>query len=202
MKNSLITGARMPEERMEESVEEVEVEEAQESKFNLSGIIAKILFYLAGALVLIFLMFAVAWGVRNWVKPEEAISRETQLLSEFESKPPITSTYRFESLKFNLDPQNETDNYTTIVQVQIDLAYEYENESVQDELAVRHSELVDKMQYIMARQKFSDIDTVKERETILKRQLLTEVKKLSRPEHRDKIFDVYFIQFNISRAQI
>ncbi len=99
--------------------------------------------------------------------------------------------------EFKLAIKKEDDSYTTIVQVKLGIAYEKDNQEVLNELITRKVQLLDTVQFILAKKTYEEIITYDKREEGLKKDLLKALRQIIEGE----IFDIYFDKFVIARIQ-
>ncbi len=107
----------------------------------------------------------------------------------------VRSVYAIPEFKLPLDKE-VGESFSTIVQVELGIAYEKDNRQVEDELIKRKEQIKDKVQYIIAKKKYEEISTATSREELLKKDLLYALREIIEGE----IFDIYFNKFVIARV--
>lgn len=176
-----------------EDEEEEEEEGKKEEKKGLPESWIKILTYSAVIFVavLISILFTLLYVE---LKPSTAISSYSR--SPLRSVAAPRDVYLIPEFKLALDKRvNEA--MTTIVQVKLGLAYEADNQQVLNEIIKRKEQIRDKVQYIIAKKRYEDVDTSESREKRLKKDLKYELNKIMKS---GKILNIYFDTFVISRV--
>jgi len=174
--------------------EEEEGEQEEQKKGFLGGQQwTKMLMYTAGILVVIIISVITSVFINQWIGA-------TQQTMPFKTTVPSTATppravYTLPEFKLALDKKEE-ESMTTIVQVKLALAYEKDNQQIINEIIARKEQIRDRVQYVIAKKKYEDINVARSREEQLKQDLLYMVNSIMT---EGEILDVYFDQFVVSR---
>lgn len=108
---------------------------------------------------------------------------------------PVYDTHPLDVFSITLDKMDEMEK-TTAVTVQLVLAYPEGGKDVANELNERRAQIADRIQSIIATQRYEDINTADKRETTLKLELINEI---NRNLINKGIVDIYITRFEISR---
>ncbi|MDH4128220.1 MAG: flagellar basal body-associated FliL family protein [Spirochaetota bacterium] len=173
--------------------EEEEGKKEEEKKGLLSEKWIKLLTYVGLFLGVILVAIISAYLVYE-------LKKDSQVSSPLrEGMRPIArpkGVYELPEFKLALDKEDE-ESMSTIVQVKLGLAYIRNNQKIIDEIIKRKEQIIDRVQFVIARKKYEDINRADRREKDLKEDLKTELNKIMQ---EGEIEDIYFDTFVISRV--
>lgn len=174
---------------MEEAAEGPYTEE--EGK-KLSGGLVKLLMMIAAGLVAMILMVVIAYIVFNVMDTKRTGTKGKAVLrSQVEKRKPPRLTMPLKAFKLNLSDPTGTN--PVFIQVEMALAYEQNNEKLQNELIERKFEIRDKVITLISSKTYEDVNTPDKIED-LKKEIKNQINTLM---INGLIEDVYLLEFNV-----
>lgn len=172
--------------------EEGEGQAEESSGGGMSGPLIKILTYLGIVLAVILISTLTAILIYELKKGDTVRPIGTGVDN---IRPEAKDVYIIPEFKLALDKKEE-ESMSTIVQVKLGVAYPKDDQQTLTDIIKRKEQLRDKIQYVIARKSYDEINTAQAREEKLKQDLLYELRKIVNGE----ILDIYFDTFVISRV--
>ncbi|GMT49464.1 MAG: hypothetical protein IEMM0008_1003 [bacterium] len=180
---------------VEDSLVDEEFDDEEGGKEGKGGGITELLArfgpYIAVVLVSVgisIFSFWLVWGSKKGTNTSSYSNRTYSVTA-------ARDVYSIPEFKLPLD-KKDGESFSTIVQVELVIAYEKNNRKVEDELIKRKEQIKDKVQYIIAKKSYEEISTATSREELLKKDLLYALRQIIEGE----IFDIYFSKFVIARV--
>lgn len=165
---------------------------AEESSGGLSGPLIKLLTYVGILLGVVLISTLTAILIYELKKGDTMKPLTPGVVI---TKPEAKDVYTVPEFKLALD-KKEDESMTTIVQVKLGVAYPKDDQQTLTDIIKRKEQLRDRIQYVIARKGYDEINTALSREEKLKQDLLYELRKIVNGE----ILDIYFDTFVISRV--
>ena len=179
--------------RLVDDDEEEDLEHQQESKPFFQTIIGKIVLIVSGSIILILITYIIANIVYD-IHKTGSIGTEEYLESEdaikLIEKP---DNFSLGHMNLNLEDQGY------YLSIEVYLAYDGKNDNLRWELDKREHQIVDIVRHILESNSVKDIDSVDERNNILKPKILNSVNRILQ---KGQLYAVYFNTFTVQFSPV